>query len=432
MSSIVISFALVLLTVYLTFQYWYSYWKKRHIAYVKPLPVIGNLWQLLLLKVSFGELFQNLYEHPDLKNSDYGGIFILHQPALILRDPALIQKVLIKDFNMFANRYEAADPKHDSMGSLCLPLAKYPIWRNCRLKMAEIFTTGRIKERMYPLMLLVARDMNDFILNKFENNKVYIDLDVKEMCSLYTTDLTSTLHYGFKADGLKKGRSVLRQQTKELFKTNFKKIIDFFIIFFLPHFATNLRAKVFSPAYSKFMRQFCRDILEQRRNSPLDLTNKGDLLDVLEKFQKLETDTHNFTHHPDFIPSQLAIFLLAGFETSSSVISFILYELTKNEDIQQRLRLELKQSFQQEAFLSYEKLQALNYLHQVVCEGLRLYPAAAFVNRECTPNDKFTKGYYLKPDLFIPRGMPVYISILGLHRDPRVSCNEHCANIVLF
>ena len=421
MSSIIISFALVLLTVYLTFQYWYSYWKKRHIAYVKPSPVFGNLLDLLLLKVSFGELFQNLYDHPDLRNSAYGGIFLLHQPALILRDPALIQKVLIKDFNMFLNRYEAADLKYDSMGSLCLPLAKYPIWRNCRLKLAEIFTTGRIKERMYPLMLAVVTDMDDFILNKFENDKVFIDLDVKEMFSLYTTDLTSVLHYGFKANGLKKGHSVLRQQTKELFKTNFKKIIDFFIIFFLPHFATNFRAKVFSPAYSNFMRQFCRDILEQRKNSPLDSTNKGDLLDVLEKFQKLETVMNNFTHHPDFIPSQLAIFLLAGFETSSSVMGFILYELTKYESIQQRLRLELKQAFQQEEFLSYEKLQELTYLHQVVCEGLRLYPAAAFVNRECTPNDKIAKGCYLKPDLFIPKGMPVYISILGLHRDSRVS-----------
>lgn len=62
----------------------------------------------------------------------------------------------------------------------------------------------------------------------------------------------------------------------------------------------------------------------------------------------------------------------------------------------------------------------LPYLKMVCLEALRLYPAAAFVNRECTSSA--SEGFSLQPhvDFIVPPGMPAYISILGLHRDERV------------
>ncbi|XP_037812133.1 LOW QUALITY PROTEIN: probable cytochrome P450 6t3 [Lucilia sericata] len=420
--NIIISIALTLTTIYLTYKCIYSYWKRRNIPFIKPLPLVGNLLDLILLKVSFGELFQQLYEHPTLQNRDYGGIFVLQQPALIIREPELIRKLLIKDFDMFLNRFEAADQIYDHMGFLTLPLSKYEIWRTCRKKMSEVFTSGKIKYRMYPLMLKIAQELESYILRQFENTLYDIkemDIEVKEMCSLFTTDLTSVLHYGVDVKGLKTGHSSLRQQTKELFKANFKQVLNFLIVFFLPHLTTVLRAKVFSSCYSKFMRDFTLESYWQRQKIPEPSLIQGDLLDVLQRFQNDGSVTDSYSQHPDFIPSQVAIFLLAGFETSSSVIGFILYELSKYPEIQQRLRSELNEAFSGEKCLSYEKLQELSYLHGVVSEGLRMYPAAAFINRECTPGKDSPQGFYLKPDLFVPKGMPLYVSILGLHRDPK-------------
>lgn len=419
--KIFISVSLIIFIIYLTYKYLYSYWQRRNIPFVKPIPFLGNLLDLLLLKVSFGELFQQLHEHPNLQNKDYGGIYLLHQPALIIRHPDLIKKVFIKNFDMFLNRFEAADNKNDAMGYLTLPLSKYSIWRTCRKKMSKVFTTGNIKYRMYPLMLKVAGELEFYILRKFDKDQKSIIIEVKEMCALFTTDLTSVLHYGVDVKGLQNNHSALRQHTKDLFKANFKKILDFFIIFFLPHLATVLRAKVFSSSYSQFMHQFTSNSYKQRQFSTNPTSLQGDLLDILYKFQKEEPITEPYTQHPDFIPSQVAIFLLAGFETSSSIIGFILYELTKYPEIQHRLRGELKDAYRNQQYLSYEKLQSLSYLHQVICEGLRMYPAAAFINRECTPGKDSPKGVYLKPNLFIPKGMPLYVSIFGLHRDPKVS-----------
>lgn len=412
---------LVLLLIYLKHKL--SYWKRRRIPFVKPLPIVGNLKNLFLARISFGVLFKNLYEHKDLLEAPVGGIYLLHQPALIVRDPDLIKSVLIKHFDRFQNRYEAADLKNDAMGALCLPLSKFPIWWGSRKKMSEVFTSGKIKFRMYPLMLKVVNELEAHINKKLQAEATGTGavVEVKEMFSLFTTDLTSVLHYGKDGHGLGQGSSMLRQQTLDLFDIGFRRLFDFFVIFFCPHLAGYLRAKVFSQKYANFMRDFTQEIYRERSDTSSPDVADGDLMDVLMKFQKENQDKpYHYSQHNDFIASQIAIFLLAGFETSSSVLSFILYELAKQPVVQKQLRQELQQAFQQRSTLTYEELQALPYLQQVLCEGLRMYPAAAFINRECT-TEPLARGFQLTPDLFIPHGMPVYVSILGLHRDPKVS-----------
>ncbi|XP_075167554.1 uncharacterized protein LOC142239648 [Haematobia irritans] len=408
-----------------------EYWKRHRIPYVKPLPLFGNLKDLFALKISFGELFQNFYENSDIRHCSVAGIYLFHKPALILRDPDLIKLIFIKHADKFQNRYEAADEEYDKMGSFSLPLSKFPIWWGCRKKMSQAFTSGQMKFRMYPLMVKVAQELEEFIQNKLQRAKIPEDgiiVEVKEMLALFTTDLTSVLHYGKDVKGLAHGHSVLREQTLLLFDISLRKLLDFFIIFFCPEWTTRLRAKVFSGAYRKFMLKFTKEILSERNQNICKNSIECDLIDILIKFQKeKQADPLHYSQHEEFIASQVAIFLLAGFETSSSVIGFILYELAKHHECQLKLRQELKQAFQSQSHLSYEDLQNLTYLQQVLCEGLRMYPAASFINRECTTKP-LENGFQLTPELFIPHGMPVYVSILGLHRDPKHWQDPHNFN----
>lgn len=69
--------------------------------------------------------------------------------------------------------------------------------------------------------------------------------------------------------------------------------------------------------------------------------------------------THNV------ISAQSFVFFFAGFETSSSALSFCLYELARNEDIQTRLREEIHQIKKQYGELNYEALQSMSFLDRV-------------------------------------------------------------------
>ncbi|KAH8254913.1 hypothetical protein KR026_004529, partial [Drosophila bipectinata] len=401
--------ALTTLALHLWLRQKYDYFRRHGIPH---LPIsgwspLGHLGQLLFLRISFGDLFQQIYADPRCKKAKVVGFFLFQTPALMIRDPELIRMVLIKHFNSFLNRYEAADAG-DFMGALTLPLAKYHNWKESRQCMSQLFTSGRLREVMYPLMLRVADDLEHYLERKMGARSERV-LSLGKMCQLYTTDVTGNLFYSQDVGGLRQGRSPLLKKTKELFNPNLRKVLDFMTIFFLPKWANLLGAKVFSEDYAQFMRK----LVDEHRE-----TRMGDLINQLQHFQLSRSSDH-YSQHPDFIASQAGIILLAGFETSSALMGFTLYELAKAPDLQERLRSELSEAFltSSTSHLNYETLATLPYLKMVCLEALRLYPAAAFINRECTSPD--TDGFSLRPhvDAVLPPGMPAYISILGLHRD---------------
>ena len=65
------------------------------------------------------------------------------------------------------------------------------------------------------------------------------------------------------------------------------------------------------------------------------------------------------------LAAQCFVFFVAGFETSSSVQTFCLYELAINPHIQRKLQNEIDQTFQQTGF-TYEAVNDMVYLDMVV------------------------------------------------------------------
>jgi len=67
------------------------------------------------------------------------------------------------------------------------------------------------------------------------------------------------------------------------------------------------------------------------------------------------------------LAAQAFIFLADGFETSSSILTFCLYELSLHQDIQDRLRDEIDVVLQEnEGKITYEGIQEMEYLDKVV------------------------------------------------------------------
>lgn len=68
----------------------------------------------------------------------------------------------------------------------------------------------------------------------------------------------------------------------------------------------------------------------------------------------------------DDITSQALIFFLAGFDTISTGLSFGLYEIAVNPDVQNRLRKEIQEAHKaNNGKLSYDSLLKLKYLDNV-------------------------------------------------------------------
>ncbi|KIV99247.1 uncharacterized protein PV09_09019 [Verruconis gallopava] len=68
------------------------------------------------------------------------------------------------------------------------------------------------------------------------------------------------------------------------------------------------------------------------------------------------------------------VFMIAGTETTATLLSGLTFHLLKNPEKLKKLTQEIRSSFQDDSEITIEKLQALPYLHACIQEGLRMYP----------------------------------------------------------
>lgn len=67
----------------------------------------------------------------------------------------------------------------------------------------------------------------------------------------------------------------------------------------------------------------------------------------------------------DDLVSQAAVFFTGGFETSSTTISFTLYELALNQDVQKTLRTEIHDALAQtDGKITYDMVRTLSIIIQ--------------------------------------------------------------------
>jgi len=80
---------------------------------------------------------------------------------------------------------------------------------------------------------------------------------------------------------------------------------------------------------------------------------------------KCTVNKRRVTH--SLIASQAFIFFAAGFETSSTALSFCLLELAINPEIQQRLSIEIDTTLKKcKGLITYDAIQSMSYMDKVV------------------------------------------------------------------
>lgn len=159
---------------------------------------------------------------------------------------------------------------------------------------------------------------------------------------------------------------------------------------------------------------------------------KGRLVDETDKFKEYEigfatVEESNYGKSKrklpiteDLIAAQALIFFIAGFETASTTLSFLSYQLAVNPSIQSKLQKEIDQVLiKTGGKVTYEELLKMKYLDQVISETLRMYPAGYILTRVCTKTYLIPAKKYKEVDLTVDPGTVVVIPVIGLHMDPK-------------
>lgn len=162
---------------------------------------------------------------------------------------------------------------------------------------------------------------------------------------------------------------------------------------------------------------------ELRRHEELRARAFGVLLDYIQRRRK-EAPGHDLLQilmdarysdghgmADDLVLSESMQLLVAGHETSSNALSWLLYLLSSRPDCVERIRQEFD-SVLGERHLNYSDVPKFQFTTQVILEALRLYPPFWMVDRMALADDR-------AGDVAIPKGSTVVVFIYGAHHSPQ-------------
>ncbi|KAI5952224.1 hypothetical protein CANMA_005067 [Candida margitis] len=129
------------------------------------------------------------------------------------------------------------------------------------------------------------------------------------------------------------------------------------------------------------------------------------------------------TRNPQVLQDQLLNIMVAGRDTTAGLLSFTMFELSRNPEVWQKLRQEIIENFGEGEnakveSITFETLKKCEYLKAVLNETLRLYPSVPVNFRTATRDTTLPRGG--GPDgtkpIYVPKGSTVAYSVYVTHR----------------
>ncbi|KAF8653640.1 hypothetical protein AX16_003792 [Volvariella volvacea WC 439] len=170
-----------------------------------------------------------------------------------------------------------------------------------------------------------------------------------------------------------------------------------------------------------------RKIIDQEREMDAKSSEAGRTLNnrsILSLLLKSMGDDKKARLTDDQILDNLVTFLMVGYETTAETLSWTLWRLAQNSELQARLREEI---VTQGRDLSYDDIQKLSLLDGVVKEGLRLHPASPQTERVALRNAVIPLSQPIQKadgtvihNLFVKKGQVLRIPFTTMHVNTKV------------
>ncbi|CAG8700599.1 21737_t:CDS:10, partial [Dentiscutata erythropus] len=153
------------------------------------------------------------------------------------------------------------------------------------------------------------------------------------------------------------------------------------------------------------------DMIKEKRKSLAAGQSNGDLLELMIKACE---DPDNQMLSDTELRHNLAIFMVAGHDTTALALSTLLYLLAIHKNVQEKAREEILRVLGDNLTPSQEQHASLKYLNLIIRENLRLYPPAGGLPLRVLAEDLKHKNF------LIPAGTPISLFIYGLHHSPKL------------
>ncbi|XP_063709176.1 probable cytochrome P450 313a4 [Culicoides brevitarsis] len=373
--------------------------KYKHISGSKEYPIIGNIASVKRHQLSDFNLIIN-----ELCRDTVSKVTAFGQVLFVVADPAVAQTILsssnfhkrsyiFKFFEMesalFTSIYETWKPIRKGVQS-CFSKKSIVTMTNAFLKHSDNLCQ-ELEEGFantgapFDIYTLIAR---------FEINKV-----VETMLDCPNFNSTEYLV------------DTLQEASDNIGRRIFNPMIYPEIIYKFTDCRKKIRAG--HDLGAVILREICGSDFTERRQRLNEINNNEQSSKIFFD-ELLKVVKHGKLLTYDEVVDNFKTIVVAGFETQSLAMGWILVMLAMHQDVQQKVYDEICENIPDDAELDCELLKKMEYLDMVIKETLRLFPVAPVTMRDSLQDT------HVEPFGEIPKGTPVLVAIYKIHRSPEI------------
>ncbi|XP_075213929.1 putative cytochrome P450 6a17 [Lycorma delicatula] len=441
--TLIITTVLAILVLY--FLHWLNerntnYWKKKGVPVISSSDQCEIFSGIITGKKNMIEMFNTMYKK--LEGEKFGGYFQILTPTIMIRDIELINRILIQDFTHFEDRGPPQEKTIDLFG-LAISNLCGDEWRAARHKLTPTFTSGKLKMMFEP----IKECSEEGVL--FLKDKMGQDIEALTLLRKIIVKIIASAAFGLTVNTFNEKEEMHNDFIKSIYKyLNPSRILllKFMVLNGLPILRKIFKFKIIHEDTNNFFLKLTKDIIKfreetgTRRNDFIQLmieekkkehslldheknpiscneyeNEDKELLDQLNNtptsISKWSKSSEFFTE--EFIAAQTLIFMSVGSDSTATTLSFVLYELAVNQDVQKRVKKEISDILSCHEF-DYQSVKRMVYLEQSINETLRLHAIIPVLTRNCTKEYKIPGT-----NVILEKGTAVFIPTVSLHMDPQ-------------
>ncbi|KAL8590475.1 hypothetical protein ACOMHN_011688 [Nucella lapillus] len=383
----------------------------------KPNFFMGNM--KVLMKTGFFECFT---EWGKTFGKCYGAF--LPNPTVVVSDPDLLRDLMVKQFAHFPNRTRQKimqyKPWEDNLTMLV-----NDHWKHVRSQLSPTFSSGKLK-KMMPAINRVVQNLSKFVKEKAETGE---EVELKNMAGCFAMDTIAGAAFGMHVDSLFNPDDPFNLNGLKLIGQNSKLLTTIMIMFpwmvpflrrlgvtFIPLKPTNFFVNILDAALkerrldSKSHSDFLQLLVDAEREG----SSQGPVDAEIDHSAQLTTSGqwNRKGLNNDEMKANALIFFLAGYDTTSIVLSFTLFQLAANPEALKKAQEEIDKKLGKNP-VHYDTASELTYVDMCMNEAIRLNPPGFIIDRQSVDDVEFG-GHQIK------KGTRIMIPVYSIHRDPEI------------
>lgn len=373
----------------------------------------------------------------------YGSIYGLYEgsrPMYVASDVEFLQEVYIKQFTSFNARRVPFIMKQNLGQKSHLLAAHGATWRRQRHVINPTFSTAKLK-----LMTPLVNNCIENFMKKLKENKkeefniygMYKRLTMDVICKIKYSVLYIYIYFllsigrcafGIETDMqndidnifLRKAQLTVDLNPEDLTLVKIGNLFPFLIPFvmcimivqaILSHLFRKIAPSWFLPQIEEIAPVWIINRASQVIKQRISNMNQSKSIDLLQLMLDASTKEHvndeSKTLHQDEVGTNIFLFMVAGYETTSTALASSTYILATKPDIQDKLRTEIdEQQWNEDNQVNYDIVMNMNYMDLFVKEVLGMYPVSTLaMTRECNISTnvcghEIEEGSIIQPDVY--------------------------------